>query len=63
MLNNGQKVTLTGKKNKSLKTSSGKTIAKVAQVTYDVSFLSRLSSFNMLTYHCTRNFKWKALGY
>ncbi|CDH59195.1 3d domain protein [Lichtheimia corymbifera JMRC:FSU:9682] len=35
MLNNGQKVTLTGKKNKSLKTSSGKTIAKVAEVTYD----------------------------
>lgn len=53
MLNNGQKVTLTGKKNKSLKTSSGKTIAKVAEVTYDVSFpiLWYVSCLHMHVYH------------
>ncbi|KAI9489536.1 hypothetical protein BDB00DRAFT_842872 [Zychaea mexicana] len=35
MLNNGKTVKLTGSKTKSLKTISGKTIAKVASVTYD----------------------------
>lgn len=37
MLNNGKIVTLTGTKNKSLKTDSGSTIAKVSKTTYEVS--------------------------
>lgn len=37
MLNDGKVVTLSGSKTKKLKTGSGKTIAKVAPVTYDVS--------------------------
>lgn len=37
MLNNGKIVTLTGTKNKSLKSDSGSTIAKVSKTTYEVS--------------------------
>jgi hypothetical protein len=36
MLNNGKIVTLTGAKSKSLKTPSGKVLAKVSKVTYEV---------------------------
>ncbi|KAI7857249.1 hypothetical protein BDC45DRAFT_566769 [Circinella umbellata] len=35
MTNDGKSVTLSGRKNKSLKTSNGKSIAKVSSVTYD----------------------------
>lgn len=39
MLNDGKTVTLTGSKNKALKSDSGSTIAKVSKNTYDVSVL------------------------
>lgn len=44
MLNNGQIVTLTGAKNKALKTTSGSTIAKVSKTTYEVNIVIIVTS-------------------
>lgn len=60
MLNDGKIVKLTGKKDKALKTSSGQTIAKVAEVTYDVSQNTCNALVTVLMISC-RNSKWKAL--
>jgi hypothetical protein len=64
MLNDGKIVTLTGAKNKALKTTKGSTIAQVSQTTYEVSLLF-LTTFakHSLTTCKNRNFKWKVLAY
>jgi hypothetical protein len=60
MLNDGKIVSLTGTKNRSLKTVSGKTIAKVSKTTYEVSSIVRnLNKSN--SFFFSRNSKWRVL--